>query len=352
MSQAFFEHPLYQEDVGAVAAAPVDWEKLVGATVLISGATGMIGSLIVDVLMKKRKDLGCRVICLGRSEPKARGRFPAYFDEGHGFSFVTADVAEGIPEVGPVDYVFHAASNTHPVAYASDPVGTILLGVTATDRMLSYAASHGCRRFLFASSNEIYGENRGDTEYFDESYLGYIDCNTLRAGYPEGKRCGEALCQAYRKAAGLDCVVVRFTRSYGPSLLPTDTKALSQFLRNALAGEDIILKSAGTQQYSYTYAADAASAFFYLLDKGADGEAYNVADPRSDVRLKDLAEAVARAAGTKVVFDLPDEVEAAGFSKATKALLDASKLRALGWQARFGIEEGIRRTIRVLGEVG
>ena len=125
--------------------------------------------------------------------------------------------------------------------------------------MLEFAYSHHALRCVFASSNEIYGENRGDIEKFPESYCGYINCNTLRAGYPESKRCGEALCQAYIQQKGLDIVIPRLTRSYGPTLLKSDTKALSQFLRKALLGEDIVLKSAGTQYYSYLYVADSVS---------------------------------------------------------------------------------------------
>ena len=83
---------------------------------------------------------------------------------------------------------------------------------------------------------EIYGENRGDVETFPESYLGYIDCNTLRAGYPESKRLGETLCNAYAQTFGLDFVIPRLSRVYGPTMLPTDSKAISQFIKKAAAG--------------------------------------------------------------------------------------------------------------------
>ena len=185
-------------------------------------------------------------------------------------------------------------------------------------------------------------------ELFDEKYCGYIDSNTLRAGYPESKRCGEALCQAYAKQYGLDVVIPRFTRSYGPTLLPSDTKALSQFLRNAVGKEDIVLKSDGSQFYSYTYVADAVSGLLYVLLKGESGEAYNIADPSGDVTLRELAEELASIAGTKVVFDLPDSTESAGFSKVTKARLSSDKLRALGWKSHFPVSVGLRHTVEAL----
>lgn len=214
--------------------------------------------------------------------------------------------------------------------------------------MLDFCSRKHVKRFAFASSNEIYGENRGDVEKFKEDYCGYINCNTMRAGYPESKRCGEALCQAYIKQAGLDVVIPRFTRSYGPTMLMSDTKAISQFIRKAIAGEDIVLKSAGNQYYSYTYVADAVSGLLTILLKGTNGEAYNIADDASDIRLKELAALIANSCGQKVVFEIPDAVEQAGYSKATKARLDSTKLQQLGWKANYTIEEGIQRTIDIL----
>ena len=216
---------------------------------------------------------------------------------------------------------------------------------------MDFAVEKNTSRFVFASSNEIYGENRGDVEKFDESYCGYIDCNTLRAGYPESKRCSEALCQAYKTQKNMDVVIARLTRSYGPTLLKTDTKALSQFLHKAIAGEDIVLKSEGTQYYSYLHVADSVSGLLTVLLDGQNGEAYNIADDASDIMLKDLASIIAEYAGKKVVFEIPDKTESAGYSRATKARLDATKLQSLGWSARYDIKTGIERTIDILKEI-
>lgn len=325
-----------------------DWSILRNSSLLISGATGMIGSCLIDAIMFRNREYGlnCKVFALSRSREKARSRFVEWLGSPF-LQILEGDVNQDFTPLLPdrVDFVLHLASNTHPVAYASDPIGTILTNIVGTKNMLEAAASLGARRFLFASSNEIYGENRGDKELFDESYLGYIDCNSLRAGYPESKRCGEALCQAYLRQKGLDIVIARLTRSFGPSLLPSDTKAMSQFLRNGANGEDIVLKSKGDQLYSYTYAADAVTGLLTVLLNGEKGEAYNVAEESFDIPLKEIAGIIAEEAGTKVVFNLPDEVEAAGFSKATKARLDGSKLRALGWRAQYSLREGIIRTL-------
>lgn len=194
---------------------------------------------------------------------------------------------------------------------------------------MEFAVEHQAARFCFASSNEIYGENRGDAEFFDENYCGYINANTLRAGYPESKRCGEALCQAYKFQKKLDIVIMRLTRSYGPTMLMSDTKAISQFIKKAIAGENIVLKSAGMQLYSYTYVADAVSGLLTILLKGESGEAYNIAEEHGDIMLKDLAALIAKHGGKEVVFEIPDSIEASGYSTVTKARLDGHKLMKL-----------------------
>ena len=233
----------------------------------------------------------------------------------------------------------------------TDPIGTITTNIIGLQYLLDFAVEHHAERFAFASSNEIYGENRGDVEFFDEDYCGYINSNTMRAGYPESKRCGEALCQAYKAQKGLDVVILRFTRSYGPTMLMSDTKAISQFIKKGIAGEDIILKSTGTQYYSYQYVADSVSGLLTILLKGENGDAYNIAEEHSDIMLKDLAAIIAGINGKKVVFEIPDAIEAAGYSTATKARLDGHKLMRLGWMPMYDIKSGMERTISILKEL-
>ena len=346
-----YDNELYMEDVQNVSLLDLPWEKLKNKSILLSGATGMIGSFLVDVILEKNisDNLNCCVYALGRNEEKARTRFSKYMNDTH-FIIVSYDVKLPFErnDIGTVDYILHLASNTHPLQYSTDPIGTITTNIIGVQNLLDFAVAHHATRFCFTSSNEIYGENRGDVEFFDENYCGYINSNTMRAGYPESKRCGEALCQAYRVQKGLDIVIPRPTRSYGPTMLMSDTKAISQFLKKGIAGEDIILKSTGTQYFSYTYVADAVAGLLTVLLKGENGEAYNIAEEHSDIMLRDLARIIADFCGTDVIYELPNVVEAAGYSTATKARLDGRKLQKLGWSPKYDIMHGIERTLQIL----
>lgn len=350
----YYQNELIIEDLKFVMDLKLPWHKLRSKTVMLSGATGLIGSFFIDVILEKNitNNLNCTIYALGRNNQRAADRFSKHADDPH-LIFVPYDINNPLQIncVETIDYVLHLASNTHPMLYATDPIGTITTNIIGLQNMLEFAVEHNASRFLFASSNEIYGENKGDVEFFDENYCGYINCNTLRAGYPESKRCGEALCQAYKAQKDLDVVIARITRSYGPTMSMSDTKAVSQFIKKCISGENIVLKSEGNQYYSYTYMADSVSGMLHILLNGENGEVYNIADESGDIRLKDLATNIASINNKKVVYEFPDEIETTGYSKATKARLDGTKLRKLGWIPKYDIKSGIERTVLILKSI-
>ena len=345
----YINDEIYIDDVKNVANVDLSWDQLKNKSVLLTGASGMLGTFLVDVLMYKNhtENLNIKIYAAGRSVDKARERFNDYWRDNN-FNFVTMEVNNPIDIDIQADYIIHAASNTHPKLYATDPVGSLMTNILGTYNLLEYARHNKTERVIFLSTVEIYGEARNANDIFDESYLGYIDCNTTRAGYPEGKRAGESLCNAYISKYGMDIVIPRLSRSYGPTMRLDDSKAMSQFIMNGVRREDIILKSKGTQRFSYCYSADAVLGIFYTWLKGECGNAYNVAGTDEVISLKDITQIIAEFVGKKVIFNLPNEVENAGFSKVSTCIMDTQKLQKLGWQPFDTIQSGLKKTIEIL----
>ena len=253
---------------------------------------------------------------------------------------LAVDVCNPIDYTGDVDFVLHLASNTHPKQYAEDPIGTILTNIDGCNNLLRLAVEKKAR-FLLASSVEIYGQ--GTEKPMDERYCGYIDCNQARAGYNEAKRTCEALTQSYRQRFGIDAVIVRLARVFGPDK-KKDTKAMSQFMDKAVLGDEIVMKSYGKQRYSYVYIADAVSALIKILLDGVDGEAYNISDDDDGRTLRGYAEYLATLSNQKVKFEIEDN---SAVSKATFALMDTTKLKALGWIPLYTVCQGLKETYTI-----
>lgn len=344
----FADNERYQKSL-QIFSHDIDWQQFNNKKILIIGASGLIGTYLIDLFMhnNKKLNLNIKIIANGRHEESLRARFKDYLSDSR-FTYVIADINDNFKYDQAVDYIFHLASNTHPRAYAAHPIETLMTNIEGTYSLLSYAQKYLKGRFIFLSSVEIYGQALETQEEFSEQDCGYIDCNTFRACYNEGKRAGESLCQAFIKEHDLDIVIPRLCRVYGPTIKLDDSKALSQFLKNGVAKENIVLKSKGTQYFSYLYVGDIVNALLFLVQKGERGEAYNVADNSSDIRLADLAKDIAVIAGTKVIFDLPDKQEAAGYSKAINAILDATKIRNLGWKCKYTIKDGLKETLSIM----
>lgn len=334
-------HPLYQQDLAHILSTS-GIEALHGKKVLITGATGLIGTHLIDALMSMGD---VEIIAVGRSRDKAAARLGEYYDCAR-FCFLEQDVREPFPSDIAPDYIIPLASNTHPKAYSEYPAETLLINTLGCQHALDLARRCGAT-VLYPSTVEVYGNARG-TDVFTEDYTGQLNLANARACYPESKRVSEAMCLSYAAEYGIDVKIVRLSRVFGPTMLVSDTKASSQFIQKALSKEDIVLKSEGTQFFSYTYTTDAVTAMLHVMLHGESGVAYNIANPACDVHLRDFATLCAEAAGTKVVFDLPEESERRGYSIATQAILSPDRLFALGWNPRYDMREALKRTISIL----
>lgn len=342
-----YECEKYINDLEIATNSTVEIDKLRNKTILVTGATGTIGSFLVDMLIHfNRRNANIRIIAAGRDEAKIYKSFPT----DRNLVAVKYDLFNKIDFDVDVDYIIHAAGNAHPVAFNSDPVGTIVGNVNSTYNLLEYGRQHGCRRFCYVSSGEIYGLGDVSIEAYEESYAGYLDTCMPRTCYPISKRTAENLCASYYKQYGLETVIVRPCHTYGPRFTESDSRANVQFFRNVLQGKDITMTSPGTQLRSYCYIADCASAIFTCLINGAPGQAYNSANPLSRVTIAEMARTIAKCSERRVVFSTPDAEAMSHRSPIEKQVLSSDKLESLGWKGKYSIEMGVQNTLTILSE--
>ena len=334
----------YRNDILQIFQEDLPWEKLLGCNILVTGATGLIGGCLVETLMMNpKKDY--HVYASGRNEERAKERFKEFANDND-FHFIKYDVMKPLESNVKFDYIIHAASNASPNFFAKNPVEVIKSNIDGVANLMEYGLHHGMKRFLYVSSGEVYGE--GDGRVFTEDYSGYVDCTKSRSCYPSSKRAAETLCVSYAEEYGADVVIARPSHTYGPHFTEADNRVYAQFIRNVLKGEDIVMKSTGGQFRSWCYVVDSVSAILYILLKGENRQAYNIADAASNISIKELAETIAAIGGKKVVIDVPDAEEKRGFNVVTKSVFATEKLETLGWNANFYIKEGLMHTIHEL----
>jgi len=315
-------------------------------SVLVTGASGLIGSCLIDLLLCANKyGRNFEIYALGRSKYKLNARFKAFVESGN-LHYIEQDIREPLDGSINYDYIIHGASNADPKSYALYPVETMLINIVGTKNILEYCRSHPQTRVILLSTFEVYA-NAGKDVYSEADY-GILDLNILRNCYPESKRCAEQLLRCYVDEYKVNAVIGRLCSIYGPTMVKGDSKAHSQFIRNAFKGENIVLKSKGEQRRTYCYVIDAVTGLLFILAKGISGEAYNISYENSIASIADVAETVFKIAGTSVVFDLPDEIELKGFSSTQNCILDNKKLRNLGWHGSYSLGEGLTETLRIM----
>lgn len=295
-------------------------------TILVTGATGYLGSLCIKAFEKNGKS---KVIGLARSHEKTNKMFP-----NSKASFIYQDITEPLPKELECDYIIHTANSTNSQYLISNPVEVIESIYRGTKNVLDYGREHKVKGIVYLSSMEVFGQVE-NTNRITESQLGYLDIQNVRNCYSEGKRLAELLCKSYAKEYGVHVSIARLAQTFGPGVQKSENRVFAQFARSALIGEDIVLHTRGQSMGNYCYSADVISAILLLLKSGEMGEAYTIVNEETTRTIAEMAELVAAEFSdgkSKVVFDIP-EGNQYGYAPETKMRLSSQKMKGLGWNA-------------------
>lgn len=336
-----------KEDLEAIIEENISWEKLKGRTVLITGASGMIGIYMLQVLtlLNERYDYNIRVIAMLRNAKK----LPEEVREREDVEIIIHDVTERLEVPGDVHYVIHAASPASPLIMQNQPVETIAANTLGTFNTLRLAKEKKAEGYLFISSREVYGQPDDGQEFFYEDTYGFVDQLNPRSCYSEGKKAAETMCVCYHDEYGLNVKLARLAHTYGPGMSIYDGRVQADFLKNVFHKEDIVLKSEGTAVRTYTYIGDAVAGLYRILLDSED-MVYNIGNEDGKVSIRELAEIMVDIypeRGLKLVFDIP-EGGTKGTAPYTLGILSSKKLRKIGWSPKYSVKEGFKRTLEYL----
>lgn len=336
-----------EDDLKTIIAEDLSWEKLKNKTVMITGASGMVGSYMLYVLLmlNDEKHYGIKVDAVMRNVNK----LPEEVRNREDVNVVVADVTKDIPDVGDIDYIIHAASPASPLIMQNQPVETIAANTIGTFKTLELAKEKNAEGYLFISSREIYGQPDEGQEFFDENTYGFVDQLNPRSCYSEGKKAAETMCVCFHEEYGLNTKIARLAHTYGPGMSIYDGRVQADFLKNVYHNEDIVLKSEGTAVRTYTYIADAIAGMYRILLDSED-IVYNIGNEAGKVSIRDLAEilvSIYPERGLKLVFDIP-EGGTKGTAPYTLGILSSEKLRKLGWNPKYSVKDGFKRTLEYL----
>ena len=343
---------IIEEDINCLLEQDISYKNFYNKTVLISGANGYVPSYFVHLFLKLNEtdNSNIKVLALCRNYERASKTFFEYLKR-EDFKLIIQDVCNPISLDEPINVFIHAASPAGIRKRHEDPVNTFLANVKGAENMLELARNNPCDYFLFLSSVDVYGKLQTNNRITEEQ-SGYLDPLNVRNVYSCAKRAAETLCIAYKEKYGLPIYIVRPFQIIGPGPDLDDGRLHIDFVSQVLKGNTIVLKSDGNAIRSFMYITDAIKAMFYVMLKGNSGEAYNIVSEQGELSVKELAEVVANNVVNKkvrVVFEYEHRNDIEVTSALSVVIGDSSKIRKIGWECDYSVEQGTARMMQYYG---
>lgn len=329
---------IFEEDIKNIIN-DFDMSVFDGKTILVTGATGLIGKLCVKSLLNS--GYNTQVIALVRDEEKAKN----IFGESKRLTYLVQDINQRINTTRRVDYIIHAASTTSSKDFVEKPVETIYTAINGSRNVLEFAKNKRLEGMVYLSSLEIYGVN--EKENIKERDYGYIDILNPRSSYSESKKMVETMCISYGTEYGVPVKIARLAQTFGAGVSISDNRVFTQFAKAIINKENIVLHTKGETKRNYCYTTDAVRGIFTILTKGENNNAYNVANENSYCSISEMAHLLENEY-TKVEYKI-DEVNR-GYNPTVKIALNTEKLNALGWEAKVNLKEMFDRLIMNFGK--
>ena len=312
-------------------------------TVLVTGATGLIGKQFTDLLMH----IGdIKVVAVGRDNAKIKRVFANYIDNKNFFTGIINGEVKTVFDK-KVDYIVHCASPTRPEDFKADPAKVFFDNIRGIENILNFAKEKKVKKMLYLSSVEVYGNPHENQKQFAEDDYGVINLADVRSAYPESKRVCELLLAIRRAAGEVDYVIARPAKTFGITPDESDKRAGTEFIRLASQSKDIVLMTKGGQKFSFCYNADVAAALLLLLIKGESGQAYNIASNNSDVSIFEFASVCAEVGNSNVIIK---EQSNTGHSTYSHTIVSIDKIKKLGFCPAYTLQNGVRAAIEMLRE--
>ncbi len=332
-----------------IKSYPELFDSLKNKTVLVTGATGLLTTYLCKCLANCSGQYNIHIYLQCRSREKAEMIYKDYLDDPH-LEILTFDLISGnFPDI-KFDYMIHAASMASTKYFVETPVDVILPNVVGTYRLLEHTRNKGAEKFLFFSSNSIYGEGGTEKEILSESDYGIVDPLNDRSSYIEAKRLAEQMCRAYYKQYGVNTGIIRITHTYGPTFdIEHDMRILPRVIKSLLSDKEMVMYKDPSASAQYTYIADMIAAVLFILVKGEPGEVYNAgADElvKIDDAVSWMIEASEKTNSSVKQIDIDENYNFSKGKGVNDKKTSNEKLKTLGWRQLYTPKDGFARMVK------